>query len=278
MKTKPKTIRTKPATCSSRNWLRVKESPTAAAPAPSRTNTRDEAGDERKAGEDDPAGCSWLAQPIRLDRGHGREVAGDERQHAGGEERDEAGAEGDGDRGSAHLEPLELVVEAPLERRVERLAVARPAPASPRTRLQRHASAPTATMPRPSPASGSTQATRSKPLRGGTARTAVPNWSTSCALISLFVSPAAMRARMNAFIRRATGASEVSSVVSQTGQTSSDSSSAAVGFDSLAAAPPRRRARAAAHERREQPHGLACRACRIPSSRSLASSTGPAIR
>ena len=39
MKTSPNTIRTKPATCSSRNWLRVIESPTAAAPAPSRTKT-----------------------------------------------------------------------------------------------------------------------------------------------------------------------------------------------------------------------------------------------
>ena len=40
------------------------------------------------------------------------------------------------------------------------------------------------------------------------------------------MSPAAIRARMNAFIRSATGAFEVSSVDSQTGQTSSDSSSA----------------------------------------------------
>ena len=39
MKTKPKTIRMKPATCSSRNWLRTNESPTAAAPAPSSTKT-----------------------------------------------------------------------------------------------------------------------------------------------------------------------------------------------------------------------------------------------
>ena len=105
----------------------------------------------------------------------------------------------------------------------------------------------------------------------------MPNWSTSCALISLFVSPAAIRARMNAFIRRATGASEVSSVVSQTGQTSSDSSSAAVGFDSLAAAPPAQGERQ--QRQREQPSRRSpASARRIPSSRSLASSTGPAIR
>ena len=37
MKPSPKTIRMKPATCSSRIWFSVKESPTAAAPAPSST-------------------------------------------------------------------------------------------------------------------------------------------------------------------------------------------------------------------------------------------------
>ena len=37
MNASPKTIRMKPATCSSRNWLRVNESPIAAAPAPSKT-------------------------------------------------------------------------------------------------------------------------------------------------------------------------------------------------------------------------------------------------
>src|SRR5829696_5086646 len=39
MNTSPNTIRTKPAICSSRNWFRVIERPTAAAPAPRSTNT-----------------------------------------------------------------------------------------------------------------------------------------------------------------------------------------------------------------------------------------------
>ena len=39
MNAKPKTIRTKPAICSIRNWFCVNESPIAAAPAPSRTKT-----------------------------------------------------------------------------------------------------------------------------------------------------------------------------------------------------------------------------------------------
>ena len=89
------------------------------------------------------------------------------------------------------------------------------------------------------------------------------------------MSPAAIRSRMNAFIRSATGAFEVSSVVSQTGQTSSDSSSAAVGRCSLAPAG------AASDERdereRRRPHaGASARS--IPASSSAASSTGPAIR
>jgi hypothetical protein len=39
MKTRPNTIRMKPAICSSKNWFRVMDSPTAAAPAPSSTKT-----------------------------------------------------------------------------------------------------------------------------------------------------------------------------------------------------------------------------------------------
>ena len=116
-------------------------------------------------------------------------------------------------------------------------------------------------------------------MRGGTASTPVPKSATSFALISLFESPAAIRARMNAFIRRAIGASEVSSVVSQTGQTSSDSSSAAVGRLSLAAAcaDEGERDQRSDNPGREQPHDGAS-ARRMPASRSAASATGPAIR
>ena len=85
----------------------------------------------------------------------------------------------------------------------------RPAASSPRSRrrLHVHASAPTTTMPRPSAASGRSQASRSKPRFGGSASTAGPNWSTRLALICAALSPAAIRARMNAFIRVAIGSS-----------------------------------------------------------------------
>ena len=102
MNTSPKTIRTNPAICSSRNWFRVIERPTAAAPAPSSTNTATSPADERKAGQDDPPRRAWLAEPVRLDGRDRREVSGHERQDAGRQERDEAGAEGDRGRAGAH--------------------------------------------------------------------------------------------------------------------------------------------------------------------------------
>ena len=73
-------------------------------------------------------------------------------------------------------------------------------------------------------------------LAGGRASTPGPNSATSASLISCSVSPAAIRTRMNVFIRSATGAFDWSSVVSQTGQTSSASRSAA--FGGAADAPP----------------------------------------
>src|SRR6185436_13154117 len=163
------------------------------------------------------------------DRRDRREIARHERQHAGREEGEEARAEGDDDGGSAHGSKR---ASSSSSRRSSAgssgSGSTSPGGSSSRRRLHRHASAPTTAAPRTRPRSGSTQATSSKPFLGGTASTAGPNWSTRAALISLFVSPAAIRSRMYAFIRSATGAFEVSSVVSQTGQTSSDSSSAAV--------------------------------------------------
>ena len=94
MKTSPNTIRTKPATCSSRNWLRVIESPTAAAPAPSRTKTETSPATKGRL-ETTTRRAAPGSQALRLDRRDGREVAGHQREHAGGEERDEARAEGD---------------------------------------------------------------------------------------------------------------------------------------------------------------------------------------
>ena len=107
----------------------------------------DEPGDEREAGDDDAAGGSRLAQPLRLDRGHGRQVAGDERQHARREERDEAGAERDGDRGAAHSKRSSASSRRCSSTGSSGSPSSPSGGAPPRTRLQRQASAPTATMP-----------------------------------------------------------------------------------------------------------------------------------
>ncbi len=83
--------------------------------------------------------------------------------------------------------------------------------------------------PATSAPSGSNHASSPKPLFGGVASTPEPNSATNASLISCSLSPAAIRTRMNAFILCATGASDWSSVVSHTGQTSSASRSAAFG-------------------------------------------------
>ena len=78
-------------------------------------------------------------------------------------------------------------------------------------------------------------------------------------------------------MRSAIGAFEVSSVVSQTGQTSSDSSSAGVGRSSLAA----RRCRGRepdGTEGEEPPHAGGASARSMPLSSSSGSRTSPAMR
>ena len=132
-------------------------------------------------------------------------------------------------RSATHsIEAGELVVEPALELRrsgaVASLGAAR------RARLQRHGEHAEDARRRPSAATGgSTHASRSKPRFGGAASTCSPNWATSVSLISGFVSPAAMRARMNVRMRSATGDVDWSSVVWHVGQTTSPSSSASVG-------------------------------------------------
>ena len=145
------------------------------------------------------------------------------------------------------LEPGELLVDPALELRVERGRWS----GGPRRRLHRRTSRTTAIAPATSAPSGRSQARSPKPLFGGVASTPGPNSATSASLISCSVSPAAIRSRMNAFMRCATGASDWSSVVSQTGQTSSASRSAAFGGP---AACRRRRSdeRARENERREK--------------------------
>src|SRR3990172_7247568 len=80
-------------------------------------------------------------------------------------------------------------------------------------RAQRRARTPTATSATRAPPSGSAQASRLNPLTGGAASTPSPNSATSFALISPFVSPAAIRSRMKARIRSAIGERESASVV-----------------------------------------------------------------
>ena len=275
MKAKPKTIRTKPAICSSRNWFLVIERPTAAAPAPSRTNTATSPATNGRLETSDPPRRAGLAEPLGLDRRDRGEVAGDERQHAGREERDEARAEGDDHgRAGSRFEARELVVEPALEHGIERLAG-----------LGRLVVAPAAPVPGEQPDDDGAErqpGERQQPRDQLEARASAARRARSgrtgrraAALISLFESPAAIRARMNAFIRSATGASEVSSVVSQTGQTSSDSSSAAVGRSSLAAAGA---ASASAASASAAGSHAGAEARSMPASSSAASSTGPAMR
>ena len=93
------------------------------------------------------------------------------------------------------VEASKLVVHPAVELGIER----RPGRSERRRtrRDQRHASHPSATAPRPSPRNGSTHASRLNPFFDGSARIAGPNWATSFRLISLFVSPATIRAEMN---------------------------------------------------------------------------------
>ena len=241
MNASPKTIRTKPAICSIRNWsLRERE--------PDRRGTgaeQDEDGNEpgrRTGGSRGRRAATIPARPAAPPRRtrRPRDSPGRAAARRGRETRRSRPRTRRGPRCRSRTEAGELVVEPALrarDRAARRGTSARRGSSSgPRVWLHLQASRPTTAAPSASPASGSTHAISSKPFFGGTASTAGPNWSTSAALISPFVSPAAIRSRMNAFMRSATGAFDVSSVVSQTGQTSSDSSSAAVGRCSLAPA------------------------------------------
>ena len=202
MKASPITTRTKPAICSicgrsrttARSRPRRRRGGRRRSVKPA-TNGRLASATRRAA----PA----LAELTRLDRGHGREVAGDERQDAGRrtiETKPARNATGIAPRsrrrsGRARRRPaLELRVERRGPRRVaDRLArAAAPAPGEQRRARARRS---------PSPTSGSTHASRLKPCFDGSASTAGPNCDDELPLISLFVSPAAIRAEMNCLIR-----------------------------------------------------------------------------
>ena len=142
MNTSPKTIRTKPAICSSRNWLRVIERPTAAAPAPSRTKTATSPATNGRLATHHPPRRAGLAEPVGLDRRDRREVAGHERQHAGGEERDEAGAERDDHGRAAHASKRASSASSRRSSSGSSGSPRRAGGASPRRRLQRQARTP----------------------------------------------------------------------------------------------------------------------------------------
>ena len=90
---RPSTIRTKPAISYCERWLTAL--PTAAAAAPSTTNTTVKPSDEGQARRHDLPRDAALAEPRDLDRRERREVARDERQHARRDHGDEAGEERD---------------------------------------------------------------------------------------------------------------------------------------------------------------------------------------
>ena len=264
MNANPKTTSTKPATRSSRNWSRKRPAPSSCAPTPRATNTAVKPSTNGKAREHDATGRATITEPIRLDRRDGGQISRHERQHAGREERDEACEESDEWLGRPHLVTPRTgrAPRRPAARAPGREQARAPRPGS-RLRLHVHARAPTTTAPTARAPSGRSQARRSKPRLGGSASTPGPNWSTSSALISAALWPAAICARMNAFIRVAIGELDWSSVVLQVGQTISASRSAWTGLPA-AAAPAR--ASAASSRREQAAHEEEPRASLTPSA------------
>ena len=175
MKTSPKTISTKPAICSSRNWFSAIESPIAAAPAPRRTKNATSPATKGRLERTIRPGRARLAEPVGLDRRDRREVARHEREHAGREERDEARSERDGDAGRAHRSSAHSnrASSSSSRRSTSGSRGGGSRGGSSRTRaererLQPHASAADDDAPRRAiPASGSSHASQSKPCRGG---------------------------------------------------------------------------------------------------------------
>ena len=210
------------------------------------TKTTVKPSDERQAPRD-----ATRAPARRAASRDDRQVAGHERQHARGGDGDEPGEEAPPRSGRS----LERAGSSSSGRRVHRHASTVSTRAA--DERARRAAAPT-------------RAGRSRSARGA-ASTPLPNWATSWSLISLFVSPAAIRVRTNCFMCSAIGAFDWSSVVWQVGQTSSPSSSACVGCCSLASA-----AGATASASDEDARAsLTTSAFRIASSRSASSVIAP---
>ena len=277
MNPSPKTIRMKPAICSSRIWLRWNERPTAAAPAPSRTNTVISPATNGTLASEDAAGGAGLPEPVGLDatrppRGSpGRAAARTARgtRRSPRRTRPAAGRRAHG-RSVRARRRAGARARDPAAARRRRLARAR--------RLQRQASSADDDRPECEPGE------RQQPGEQVEARASAaprarpwPNCSTSSALISLFVSPAAIRSRMICLHaqrdRRVRGverrlADRAHELGLELG---------GVGRSSLAAAGAARRARARPSATSRLIDGGAS-ARSTPSSSSSASRTAPAMR
>ena len=243
----PTTISRKPANSSCRRLVRA-TLPIAAAPAPSRTKTTVKPSDERQARERDPSTHAALAEAPRLDRRDRGQVAGHERQDARQDDRDEPDRERDRNAASRRSEQA---LRPPAARAPGR-AAGRPAATARRSRRrdQRQASQPSTSAPSPSADERQHPREQVEPVLRRLGEDRRPELRRrACALISLFVSPAAMRAEMNCRIRSAIGAVDWSSVVLHVGHITSPSSSPSVGCRSLAAPAPQAPARAAARPR-----------------------------
>ena len=194
-----------------------------------------ESEDERNARDDDATARSRPAELVGVDSRYGGQVPGNERENARGEERHETGEKGDRQRPEIHVR--RRTVRAPRRgdargrgrRGAPREASPRDGELQPRMRIASATPAPMIAT------SGTSHASSPNPPLRGVARTPGPNCATSAPLISGSVSPAAIRSRMNAFMRSATGAFDWSRVVLQTGQTNSASRSAAFGGSAPAA-------------------------------------------
>ena len=252
-----------PAVRSSRNWSRNEPRTEELGADAERDEDEREAEHERDARKHDPAGRAAVTEPIGLDRRDGRQVAGHEWQHAGREERDEAAGKRDEGLGRTPVMSSNRASSSSTRRSSSGSSGSppprRPVAAAGSTSTRERRPRPRRRRARPS---GSSQARRSNPCFGGSASTPGPNWSTSCALISAALSPAAIRARMYAFIRVAIGELDWSSVVLQVGQTISASRSACTGGAAAAGRPARAGERQRRARRRSEVGSLRLRGAR----------------
>ena len=181
----------------------VEPSPVAVIPSATKTTVKDR--QKTNAGHQDAAEPLLALLDLgQRHAGHGRQVAGHERQHARRDEGDEADREGGDDRGVDAAGHRSKALSSASSRRASSGSSSGPAGAlsvrasgAPRARCRARRAPPARRAPaRPRG--------RSRRL-GGSASTSGPYSSTSAALICSLVMPSAIRARMNARSWSATG-------------------------------------------------------------------------